>query len=251
MKGARPVKRRLTRPLALGAVGVLAVAGGGIAYAATSGGGNPRDAILRDAAQRLGVSPDKLRSALQSAFGDQLDHAVKDGRLTQQQADRIKQALQRGGGLPLLGPGPRQLLFFGGPHVLLRGGLKVAAGYLGLTPAQLHEQLRAGKSLADVAKAQGKDVKGLEDALVAAAKTKLDQAVKDGRLTSAKHDAILKDVQQHVADLVSAKGGALLCGPGGPGAPGGPRMMWRQRQGSGFARGGWAGGDPPPPPGMP
>jgi hypothetical protein len=253
------VKRRLTRPIAIAAVALLAVAGGGIAYAATSGG-NPRDALLNDAAQRLNVSPDKLRSALQGAFGDQLDQAVKAGKLTQQQADAIKQRMQQNGDVPPLG-GPGA-----GPHVLmrveargvgLRAGLKATANYLGLKPAQLLQQLQSGKSLADVAKAQGKDVKGLEDAIVAAVKARLDRAVTKGHITSAQRDKLLQGLQQHIADLVNAKGPGPLCGPGmmrgGLAGPGGPPRLWRgDRQGSSQsgspnAPGSFEGAPPPAP----
>jgi hypothetical protein len=218
------VDRKFKRPAVIGAAAVLAVAGGGAAVAATSGS-NPRDAVLTDAAQRLDVSPEKLKDALQGAFADQLDQAVKDGKLTQQQADRIKQRIQRGGGLPPFGgPGPHMGMRFGGPG----GDLKAAADYLGLSRTELMSRLRAGKTLADVAKAQGKSVDGLGQAIVAAAKSKLDEAVSQGRLTSQQRDRLLKGLQQHVGDLVQGKGprpGMRMHGGFGPppgGGPGGP-----------------------------
>jgi hypothetical protein len=224
------VDRTRKRTAAIGAAVALAVAGGGVAYAATTGN-DQRDALLRDAAQRLNVSPGELRSALEGAFGDQLDQAVKDGRLTQQQADRIKQAV-RDHGLPLGGPlgGPGGPGFAGGP---MGGppGLDAAADYLGLTRAELGKQLMNGRSLADVAKAEGKSVDGLEQALVEAAKSDLDRAVADGRLTDSQRDELLRRLQEHVDELVNGTGPGPRFerhdrgpgfGPGGPGAPGGP-----------------------------
>ena len=59
-------------------------------------------------------------------------------------------------------------------------GPAAIASYLGLTPAQLREQLRAGKTLAQIAVAQGKSVAGLEDAIYKDVQTHLDQAVANG-----------------------------------------------------------------------
>ena len=89
-----------------------------------------------------------------------------------------------------------------GPHV---GGLDAAATYLGLSEDALHSQLEAGKTLAQVAQAQGKSVQGLKDAIVADAKSHLDAAVKDGRITQAQADAMLTELKSHVDDLVNGK----------------------------------------------
>ena len=230
--------RRRKRAVAIGAVAALAVAGGGVAYAAATAT-NPRDAVLRDAAQRLNVSPDQLRAALQGAFTDQLDQAVKDGRLTQQQADRIKQRIRDGGvplGGPMGGPGGPGGPGFGHGPMGGRGpfgvGIDAAAGYLGLTRSALDRQLRGGKTLAQVARAQGKSLSGLESALVDATRSALDRAVTNGRLTSAQRDDILRGLQQHLADLVNGAGprGGFRRG-GGPGGPGGP-PPWGGRPGN-------------------
>ncbi len=217
--------RRRKRAVAIGAAAAAVAAGGGVAYAAATATDH-RDALLRDAAQRLNVSPDQLRSALEGAFQDQLAQAVKDGQLTQQQADRIGQRI-RAGGVPLGGPldgrgGPG---FRGGP-LGGRGPLGIGAGaaasYLGLTRAALERDLRGGKTLAQVARDQGKSVSGLESALVDAARTALDRAVADGRLTSTQRDDILRGLQQHVADLVNGTGPRIGFRRGGAGGPGGP-----------------------------
>jgi polyhydroxyalkanoate synthesis regulator phasin len=227
----------LRKPVALAAVALAAVAGGGAAYAATSGS-DPRDALLNDAAKRLDVSPDDLRSALKGAAADQLDQAVKDGKLTQKQADAMKQHLDRDGGpIPFGGPPPGATFHrFGGPPrpfgAAFGIGLDAAAGYLDLSRAQLRERLAAGDSLADVAKAQGKSVDGLVQALVDSAEAELDKAVAAGDLTAKQRDAIEQDLEQHAKDVVQGKG--PLGGPCGPGGPGGHmEFRFRRRGGSG------------------
>ncbi len=222
--------RRRKRVVAIGAVAAVVAAGGGVAYAAATAT-DQRDAVLRDAAQRLNVSPDQLRSALEGAFADQLAQAVRDGRLTQQQADRIEQRIRAGGG-PLGGPGGPGFRHgpFGGPGPF-GVGAGAAASYLGLTRAALETQLRGGKTLAQVARAQGKSVSGLESALVDAARSALDRAVASGRLAATQRDDILRGLQQHVADLVNGTGPRMGFGRGGTGGPGGP-PPWGGRPGS-------------------
>src|SRR3954454_7918008 len=158
---------RIKRYVLVSAAVLAAGAGGGAAIAATSGDDDHKkseQAIIDDAAQRLNVSPEALRSALGAAEDTQLDQAVKDGKLTQEQADAIKKRRQQAGdvlggpgvGVPG-GPGGRG---FGGPDLGFKigpgGALDAAASALGLKRADLLTKLRDGKSIADVAKDQGK-----------------------------------------------------------------------------------------------
>jgi UDP-N-acetylmuramate-alanine ligase len=87
------------------------------------------------------------------------------------------------------------------PGVLLRA----AAQYLQLDRAALAQNLRSGQTLAQVANARGKSVPGLEAAMVAAVKTKLDAAVTAGRLTSTREQQVLARVQKVVNRLVNVK----------------------------------------------
>jgi hypothetical protein len=80
-----------------------------------------------------------------------------------------------------------------------------AAKYLGLDESALRTKLRNGQSLADVAKAQNKDVQGLEDAIVASQKAQLDNAVSAKKLTQSQADDVLAKLKSHVDDLVNAK----------------------------------------------
>src|SRR5262249_37599143 len=106
-------------------------------------------------------------------------------------------------------------------------GGQAVTDYLGITAAQLRTQLAAGKSLADIAQAQGKTVAGLKDALTAAAKTRLDAAVKAGKLTQAQADDLPSKLTSHLADLVNGTfagrdHGGRGFGPGGFGPGGAP-----------------------------
>jgi hypothetical protein len=216
-----PVKRYVLTSAAVLAVG----AGAGAAIAATSAddGKQAEQSILNDAAKRLNVSPDDLRSALSAAEDAQLDQAVKDGKLTQQQADAIKQRRRQNG--RVLGvPGGRAEFRDGGPgHFggfgFGRGAvLGAAAKALGLDSAQLRSKLQAGQSIADVAKAQNKSLDDVKSAIKAAITSDLDAAVKAGRLTDAQRQDALTALNAHLDDLVNATPGAFRHGirRGGP-----------------------------------
>ena len=185
--------------VAVGAA-ALAVAGGGAAVAATSLGDPQQEskAVIDDAAAQLGVQPTELSDALQQALLKRVDAALAAGRITEAQADELKQRIQSQE-VPLLGPlfGHR-----GGPgHGF--GHFEAAAAYLGLTAEQLRARLEDGKTLADLAKAQGKTVDGLVSALVADEKKELDAAVAAGRLTQAQADARLAEARGRFTDMVN------------------------------------------------
>ena len=76
-------------------------------------------------------------------------------------------------------------------HHAAHGLFRVAADSLGLTRQALREQLRAGKSLAQIAADQHKSVDGLKQAILAAVKTRLDKAVAAGSLSADREQAIL------------------------------------------------------------
>jgi hypothetical protein len=227
----------LKRKLAGGAAALVLLGGAGGAYAVSKGGSGGRDAFLNDVAKRLNVTPEKLKGALQGALADQLDADVKAGRLTQAQADAIKKHAQQDGGLPFGGPGgpggpgpgpgfghgerfpggpppPGAPPPFGGPPPPgargpagpIGAGIDAAAKYLGLNQNQLHRKIESGKSLAQIAADQNKDVAGLKTAIEDAVKADLDKAVADKRLTQAQEDDILSGLHSRIDELVNRKG---------------------------------------------
>jgi hypothetical protein len=199
----------------------LAVAGGaGVAVAAS--GGNPRATDFLDSvAKHLGVSPQKLEDATKAAATDQVDADLAAGRITKAQADAMKARIQSGGGI-LGGPG-RFGRGLGGPGFgakpFLGDELATAARYLGLDESALRTKLESGQSLAAIAKAQGKDLGGLEQAILDTAKADLDKAVAAKQLTPSQADDILSNLKSHIDNVAN---GTLRFR--GPGRFGGPRL---------------------------
>ena len=224
--------------VATGVVGLAAAGVAGIAAAAvpsgtgqTSGPAAALTSFLADVAQHLGVQPSALQSAIQQADIDQVNQLQASGKITAQQASDMIARIQSGQA-PLFpgrgfggggrghrgGPGP-----MGGPG----GDMQAAAAYLGLTPQQLASDLQSGQTLAQIADGTaGKSSQGLAAALTSDLQSRLDQAVKDGKITAAQGQTQISNFQSNLQNLLSRTLPA-----GGPG--GGPH---------GTA---WWGGPPP------
>jgi hypothetical protein len=191
---------KINRRLASGAAGALLVFGGaGAAVAATQGSGSasPRQAYLDSVAKHLGVSPSALGSAIRAADVERIEAAVASGRITQAQAQQLKERLQRPGAAPLFGPR------LGGEHRRAAGLLKVASEYLGVSPATLLAERAGGHSLAQIAAATpGKSAQGLKEALVKAITKRLKDAVSSGRTGT--------DTEQRIHSAVEKRVEAML-----------------------------------------
>ncbi len=210
---------KLTSKTVLAAtVAGLAVAGGGAAIAASQTE-SPGSSFLDAVAKHLGVSSDKLEDATRAAAVDQVDQALADGRITQEQADEMKSRIESGEAPLFLGPGAFGFRHGGpggnerGHHFFFGEKLSSAAEFLGLTEAGLRQKLRDGQTLAQVAEAQGKSVEGLKRAILDGARSALDEAVAGERLTQEQADALYERLQGSIDDLVNGK----LRGPRGPG----------------------------------
>jgi hypothetical protein len=121
---------------------------------------------------------------------------LKDGKITQQQADAMKARINAGEGL---GFG------FGRHHDGSKAGrtlmkdlrtaeLNAAASALHMSAAHLKSALRSGKSLTELETQQNVSDSAVKAAMKDAAKGVLDKAVKAGTITQAQADAILSRV---------------------------------------------------------
>lgn len=166
--------------------------------------------LADDVAARLGISTDQLRTAFKDALGARIDAAVQAGRLTPEQAAKLKARIASAKGLGLgvrKGFARHHKAFL--RHVRARThGLGAAAKYLDLTRSELRSELRGGKSLAEIATAHGKRADGLIDAMLARAKARLDKAVDKGRLTQERADAILARLTDAVEKAVNRTRGS-------------------------------------------
>ncbi len=103
------------------------------------------------------------------------------------------------------------MLSTGGMHTIVWNGL---ASALKLTPEELNAQLASGKTLAQIAEAQGVNQEQLAQALESAVKAGLDKAVADKVLTQEQADWMLSHMNGNW--MISHMGaGGMGFGPGG------------------------------------
>jgi hypothetical protein len=161
-------------------------------------------------ASKLGIGVDDLKSKAVAAQKDVIEQDVKDGKLTRAQADAIEQRLSADGpSAPFFGgPRGRPGGFGQGPDAGFHGGpfggastLEAEAKALNMTAADLSTQLRSGKTLADVAKAQGVDEAKVKQAIIDAAKAQAQREVQDGLITQAQADQMLSRLTPDQIDL--------------------------------------------------
>ncbi|SFF13739.1 hypothetical protein SAMN04487969_11516 [Paenibacillus algorifonticola] len=94
-----------------------------------------------------------------------------------------------------------------------KGGFGKGGGYaseetatvLGVTADELKTELKAGKSLADIAAEKGVDVQKVIDQKVSEEKARLDQALTDGKLTQEQYDAKIAKLTERVTQFVNGE----------------------------------------------
>jgi uncharacterized protein YidB (DUF937 family) len=174
-------------------------------------------------AKNLGVDEAKLKSAIGKTNGAVLDQAVADGKLTKDAADELRANLQAGNSFFTGAPGAHRPIAGGPGGTFHIGPLDLrasAATFLGLSADQLTTELKAGKSLAEVAQAHGKTRDQLKAYLTTQQTAAIDKAVTDGKLTKDAADKLKQTLSTMLDRLIDAKAGTRgshfsFGGPGG------------------------------------
>jgi len=152
-------------------------------------------------ASNLGKTQSQVQKAISDAIGQTIDDAVKNGDLTQKQADAIKSRLSGSGQSCARGiravPGIGKLPGPGGPGLKRAGaiGMNEIAKALGISTSELQQALKDGKTVKDLAAAKGMDEAAFRSKLASAVKADLDQQVKAGNITQKQEDAALQRIQ--------------------------------------------------------
>jgi polyhydroxyalkanoate synthesis regulator phasin len=204
----------------LGSVGALAfifIAAGGAFVSAQST--DTATKFLDRVAQIAGVDAQKLKDSIKQASQEEVDQKVKEGKLSQEEAGVIKKNMDEGNfyGFGMGVRGPK------GPMIekgIMAPDFEDISTFLGITPTDLKDQIRNGKTLLEVAKDKGKSEADLKSFLTNKFDENLKQAVTDGKLTQAEADRISEKRDEMISHLIEGKG---------PGGHPGDRIIKRMR----------------------
>ncbi len=168
---------------------------------------------LADIAADQGVSVDELQAALVEAATERIDEAVSRDRIDADRAAELKAELDdRIGEMINRTPGER---FDGEGHGRrrgLRGAGADVAEFLGLTTDDLRAAFSEGRTLAEVAEAQGVSEDDLVAFLLEQLEARLDRAVENGRFDADDVEDRLADAEERIEERINAEPGEW---PGG------------------------------------
>ena len=182
-------------------VAILAVHG---ALAQGGDGDRPGDKFIAKTAEKLGISAEELTTAMSNAQFDLIDEAVANGKLTEDEAAKLKERVNEYGPLSVLGLRHRK------DGAVCRGAKVVvgaAADVLQMDRAEIVSALRSGQSLAEIAQSKGMSVEDFKAALIQSVKGKLDATVADGTITQEQADRAYTVIQGKIDEIVQFEGG--------------------------------------------
>lgn len=186
-----------------------------------------RDEFLNELADNLGVSREALDKALSDTALSMVDKALADGKIMQDEADKIKAKIASG-----------DFPFFGGPgfghgfekgfHRGIHAGVELEdfANFLAVDVSVVREGLMNDQTLAQIAEANGKSRDELKAHITSNVTERLTQAVTDGDITQPQADEKLQTFKDNLDNLIDRAGMPFRGGPGhhgghGPGGFGG------------------------------
>lgn len=162
-------------------------------------------------AKEHGVSEKKLSKFMTDRMTKHIEEGVKAGRLTTEQADKMKKEMPQrisdiiNGKAPMpMGDRHRGPGIFKDPELMAL--LKVDA-------ETLRSELQAGKTLVTVASEHGVSEQELKSFMIEKMSKRIDEGVKAGRIDTDRADKMKANLDKHVTDMINGKA-PIHHGPG-------------------------------------
>lgn len=176
-------KRYLTGFVALGLLSVVAISSVVFAETGQANIGERLDGkrinyfqeFIPKFAANLGVSEDKVTEAMESTKKQMIDEAVEQGKLTQEQADKMKS--NKAFGFPGLGFQRGEV--GKGPG----SNLDALANVLGITTEELNTEFQSGKKIEDIVTEHGLTMDQFNQKMLELRKEEISKSVSEGKIT--------------------------------------------------------------------
>jgi hypothetical protein len=157
---------------------------------------------LADIITANGGTVDAVVNNAVAAATDQINTAVQEQRLTQNQGDELIPALPT-----LLTEMVNGQLRQQAAQILVGAAvIRLAAQQTGLTAQEIRQELSSGKTLADVLTEHNVDTNAFIDSAVAQAQQRLNQAVANKRITQARADQMLENFRTQLTNGINRVG---------------------------------------------
>ncbi len=161
---------------------------------------------LADLAEAQGSSGEALVTALEARLSEFLDEAVAAGKITDEQADRIRERAgerietfvfetHRRAGRRAMGSVER----------VRARALQIIAEVVDMTPQDLRDALAEGSTVAEIAAERGVDVEELVDALMAPLEERADALVASGRVDADKVVERLDRIRARIIERLTTR----------------------------------------------
>jgi uncharacterized protein YidB (DUF937 family) len=144
---------------------------------------------IEQIAKEKGISLDTVSAALKQTISDALAKAVADGKMTQEEADKITAHLDKmvKGFIDHGPPKPNPVEQLGELGIDVPGEMATA---LGMTAEDLQKELKSGKTIEQIAKEKGISLDTVSAALKQTISDALAKAVADGKMTQEEADRV-------------------------------------------------------------
>jgi polyhydroxyalkanoate synthesis regulator phasin len=142
-------------------------------------------------AANLGMDQDKVTAALDTTRQQMLDEAVQQGKITQEQADKM--AARMDGGFCGFGSNKGMM---GHKDKLGGRNLNGMANILGITEDQLKTELESGKKMQDILTEHGLTMEQCKQKMQEQREQQIAQDVADGKITQEQADKMLQNKGQ-------------------------------------------------------
>ncbi len=153
---------------------------------------------IAEVATAHNVDPQHVIDALVQAATQRIEAAKTAGKITAERATKLEQRLPDAVGKLVNNTHRRAAI-----RNIARDGVKIAADTIGIAPKDLVKELRAGKTIAEVATAHNVDPQHLIEALMQAATQRIEAAKTAGKITAERATKLEERAPARIAKFVN------------------------------------------------